>query len=113
MEAIASRHEVAVLAECPGASFERLTPIKRESWAGRTPEDTIFRIGRVGAGYRGPEYSVYIDHPEGVLVLVLLCPEGEDRLYVPALKWVATKALMMECSYGATPPAEVGSDRIG
>ena len=71
--------------------------IKRESRAGRGPEQTILRIGYVHAGYKGPEYSLYIDNPEGVLILVLFCPEGQDDTYVPVLKWVGAKVLMLDC----------------
>ena len=53
------------------------------------------RVGHVHAGYKGPEYSLYIDHPKGVLLLVLFCPEGKDEIYVPILKWVGEKALVL------------------
>lgn len=98
MEDIAHRHEKDASHAFPGANFRRLPPLKRESWAGRDAEQTIFRLGHVGPSYGGPEYSLYIDHPKGVLVLVLLCPEGQEGTYVPLLKWVGQKALMMDCT---------------
>jgi hypothetical protein len=97
MEAIASRHENDVIQKIPTAKFRRLPSIDRESWAGRVPEKTLFRVGYVHPSYAGPEYSLYIEHPKGVLVLVLLCPEGQDQIYVPMLRWVGQKALMMDC----------------
>jgi hypothetical protein len=97
MEAIAERHERDLIREMPMAKFERLPPVQRVSWAGRPAEETLFRAGRIHERYRGPEYSLYIDHPKGVLVLVLLCPEGEDDTYVPLLKWIGQKTLMMDC----------------
>jgi hypothetical protein len=97
MEAIADRHERDVTQEIPTAKFERLAPLQRVSWAGRPAEETLFRVGRIHPRYRGPEYSLYIDHPKGVLVLVLLCPEGQDDTFVPILKWIAEKTLMMDC----------------
>jgi hypothetical protein len=97
MEAIAARHEKDVLQEIPTAVFQRLPSIEREPWAGRVPEKTLFRVGHIHKTYSGPEYSLYIDHPKGVLVLVLLCPEGQDDVYVPLLKWVGQKVLMMDC----------------
>jgi hypothetical protein len=79
------------------ASFERLPSITRKARHGGEPEQTVLRIGRIHAGYKGPEYSLYIDHPKGVLLLVLYCPEGKDDVYLPLLKWVGEKALMLDC----------------
>ena len=98
MEAIAARHEKDAASSFPGATFRRLQPLEREGWGGRDPEQTILRVGNVGPSYAGPEYSLYIDHPNGVLVLVLLCPEGQETTYVPLLTWVGQKALMMDCT---------------
>ena len=39
---------------------------------------------------------MYIDHPKGVLILVMFCPDGEDDAYVPLLKWVGEKVMMMD-----------------
>lgn len=97
MEAIADRHERDVIRDVPSASFRRLPLPPRVSWAGRPAENTLFRVGHVLETYRGPEYSLYIDHPKGVLVLVLLCPEGQDETYVPILEWIAEKTLMVDC----------------
>jgi len=97
MEAIATRHEENILAKVPTAKFERLRPVVRKSRSGREPEKTLFRVGYIHEGYRGPEYSLYIDHPKGVLLLVLFCPEGQDEAYVPILKWLGETTLMMDC----------------
>ncbi len=69
MEAIAQRHEVEVIHTWPMAKFERLPPVQRSNWGDRPAEQTLFRVGYIDKGYRGPEYSLYIDHPKGVLVL--------------------------------------------
>ncbi len=97
MEAIAEEHEADILEKVPDAKFHRLKPIARESWSGREPERTLFRVGHIHEGYGGPKYSLYIDHPKGVLLLVLLCPKGEEKIYVPVLQWIGEKALMMDC----------------
>jgi hypothetical protein len=96
MNAIAELHEKRILERSPAARFVRLEGIKRESTGGREPEETILRVGYVD-GYNGPEYSLYIDHPAGVLLLVLLCPEGQDELFVPVLKWIGQRAVLGDC----------------
>jgi hypothetical protein len=97
MEAIATYDEKIILAKVPTAKFERLSPVVRKSWSGREPEKTLFRVGYIHEGYRGPEYSLYIDHPKGVLLLVLFCPEGQDDAYVPILKRLGETTLMIDC----------------
>lgn len=97
IEAIAQKHEKDIIDKVPTAKFERLRPMVRTSRLGREPEKTLFRVGHIHGGYGGPEYSLYIDHPKGILLLVLLCPEGEEETYVPILKWIGEKALMMDC----------------
>jgi len=97
MEAIAAYHEKIILAKVPTARFERLSPVVRKSWSGREPEKTLFRVGYIHEGYRGPEYSLYIDHPKGVLLLVLFCPEGQDDAYVPILKRLGETTLVKDC----------------
>ena len=107
MEAIAQRHEVEVIHTWPMAKFERLPPVQRSNWGDRPAEQTLFRVGYIDKGYRGPEYSLYIDHPKGVLVLVLLCPEGQDDTYVPVLKWIGRMTLMMDCEQEVTERAKI------
>jgi hypothetical protein len=97
MESIARFHEQEVVNRYPNAQFERLpSPHHRDESTGKAGE-TILRIGRIDPSYKGPEYSLYIDHPKGALILVLLCPEGEDKKYLPILKWVGEKALLLDC----------------
>jgi len=93
MEAIALRHEMQVLEKVPDAKFERLPPVV--SSEGAQPPRTLLRVGHILPSYGGPEYTLYVDNPKGVLVLVLLCPEGRDDVYLPALKWIGGGALMM------------------
>jgi len=97
MEAIAEKHEKDIIDKVPSAKFERLSPIARKSWSSRKPEKTLYRVGHIHESYGGPEYSLYIDHPKGVLLLVLLCPKGKEEAYVPILKWIGEKALIMDC----------------
>ncbi len=96
MEAIAAMHERVIIEKVPTARFERLPPLQ----PGADPDGqrlrTLFRIGHILSSYGGPEYSLYLDHPTGVLVLVLLCPEGQDETYVPVLKWIGGGAVMMD-----------------
>jgi Restriction endonuclease len=97
MEAIAEKHERDILDKVPAAKFERLSPIARTSASDSEPEQTLFRVGYIHPSYGGPEYSLYIDHPKGVLLLVLLCPQGEEQTHVPVLKWIGAKVLMTDC----------------
>lgn len=97
MEAIAEKHEEVIMGEVPTARFEHLSPVVRAGWSGREPEKTLYRVGHIHEMYRGPEYSLYIDHPKGVLLLVLLCPEGKEEAYVPIFKWIGEKAVVMDC----------------
>ncbi len=95
MEAIAAMHERVVIEKVPTARFERLPPLEHDVGVESRSSRTLFRVGRIDPSYRGPEYSLYLDGPKGVLVLVLLCPEGRDEIYVPALKWIGGGAIMM------------------
>ena len=92
MEAIAAAHEKAILDKLPDARFERL-PVTED--LGHTQGSVLFRVGQIAASYNGPEYSVYLDFEGGVLLLVLLCPEGEDQFHVPVLTQLAREALLM------------------
>jgi hypothetical protein len=93
MEAIAARHERGITQKFPHAKFERLPSLFPDPKDG-APR-TLFRVGHIDKSYGGPEYSLYLDSPEGVLLLVLLCLEGQDETYVPALKWIGGGALLM------------------
>jgi Restriction endonuclease len=92
MEAIAQRHEREILEKFPNARFERLpSPFPAQQGM---PSRILFRVGNIDSSYGGPEYSLYLDGPNGVLALVLLCPEGTDYKYVPALKWIGGGAVL-------------------
>ncbi len=103
MEAIAELHEQRVIAQYPDANFQRLPQLERQSLEDRDPSQTLFRVGHIHTGYRGPEYSIYIDHPKGVLLLVLYCPEGQDGKYVPILKFIGRYTWMMNVKYQPAP----------
>ena len=94
VEALATMHERRVLAQMPAAKFQRLGPL----WPALDNEAAphLFRVGHIDPSYGGPEYSLYLDNLEGVLLLVLLCPNGQDDIYVPVLKWVGTGAILMK-----------------
>ena len=103
MEAIAEGHERVVLEKVPTARFERLKPLEKDVRPeGQFPR-SLLRVGYVQESYGGPEYSLYIDSPKGVLLLVLLCPEGEDEKYVPVLRWMGFNSLMMTRQDDASP----------
>lgn len=94
MEAMAARHEREILEKVSTAEFTRLpSPFPNRDGG---PPRSLFRVGRISPSYGGPEYSLYRDSQRGVLLLVLLCPEGRDEVYVPALKWIGGGAIMME-----------------
>ena len=94
MEDIATMHEKLIVEKCPNATFKRLPPLWQS--VNGEPARTLFRVGHISPSYSGPEYSLYLDSPKGVLLLVLLCPEGNDQIYLPALKWVGGNAVLME-----------------
>jgi hypothetical protein len=94
MEAIARRHEAEILAGHPAAKIERMksrVPVARK----RGVEQQVLRM----ASYLpfGPEFSLYLDHPKGVLVLVLLCVAGQEESALATLESVGKTALLMDC----------------
>ena len=92
MEAIAERHGRDIQEKFPNARFERLrSPFLVPEG---TPPRILFRVGHIDESYGGPEYSLYLDSPKGVLLLVLLCLEGTDTTFLPALKWIGGGALL-------------------
>jgi hypothetical protein len=97
MESIATGHENAIAKKFPAALFKRVPSTHRRFGSTDETMADIFRVGHIDASYRGPEYSIYIDHPKGVLVLVLLCPVGEDNKYLPILKKLAETAQLVNC----------------
>ena len=92
MEAIATKHQRELLAKLPTAKTERLGPLKGSG--GQDLAGSLLRVIHA-PGYGGPEYSLYIDTPLGVLLLVLLCPEGQDSIYLPVLKWIGGGAVTL------------------
>lgn len=104
MEAIAERHERDTKKVFPDARFERLPspfPTKEDE-----PSRILFRVGHIDKSYGGPEYSLYIDSPKGALLLVLLCFEGTETIYVPALKWIGGGALLSTRDEEFKPPPQ-------
>jgi hypothetical protein len=109
IEELAAFHEQRVLERCPDARFERLSPIERKARSERDTGKNILRVGHIHSGYKGPEYTLYLDHPKGVLILVMFCPEGQDQVYVPILKWVGEKVQMMDCEDKRVAPSEASA----
>lgn len=93
MEAIATMHEKRVLETIPMANFERLPPLIPHKDV-KSPR-TLFRVGHIPS-YGGPEYSLYLDSTKGVLVLVLLCPDGTEEVCIQVLRWIGGGVIMME-----------------
>jgi hypothetical protein len=93
IEAIAAEDERIVTTNYPMAKFEYITSsLSKDPEASR---ETLLRVGHVDPSYGGPEYSLYIDIPKGVLRLVLLCPSGKGDVYLPVLEWVGRGAVTM------------------
>lgn len=92
MLAIAAGDERRVVQQYPAAKFKHLCSAPAGSG---DPDRTLLREGLVNSSYGGPEYSLYVDAPQGVLRLVLLCPAGQDHVYLPALEWIGRGAVMM------------------
>ncbi len=93
IEEIAGRDEQAAKQKFPTARFDRLPFPSKSHLSGRS---ALLRKGLVHAGYRGPEYSLYLDHPEGVLLLVLLCPDGRDEEFLPVLLDLGSGAILLK-----------------
>jgi hypothetical protein len=93
MDAIATEDERSVIALYPNAIFERINSVA--SGKRNLPANMLLRVGRVDPSYGGPEYSLYVDMPKAVLRLVLLCPTGKDKVYLPVLRWVGKGAVTM------------------
>jgi hypothetical protein len=104
VEAIAERHERRILEKLPSARFERLPSLS--AGIDSEPSGTLLRVGYIDPSYGGPEYSLYIDIPNGVLLLVLLCPEGKDGSYLPALESVGRGVVTMHRTDEGNPPLE-------
>ena len=96
IESIAKAHEMAAVKAYPMGRFERLAPPRFSADPTGTPARTILRLGYTDERGQWPEFSLYIDHPKGVLVLVLNCAQGEEDRYLPMLIWVGEKAILTE-----------------
>jgi hypothetical protein len=102
IEVIAAEDERVVTANYPAAKFEYLPTQSTEE--PDTPRKTLLRVGHVDPSYGGPEYSLYLDMPKGVLRLVLLCPLGQENHYLPVLMWVRRGAVYMFRKDEGNPP---------
>ncbi len=89
MIAIAKEHERVVIEKFPEAHFDQLAPLDPEN----QPPRTLLRVGHIPS-YNGPEYSLYLDNPVGVLLLVMLCFKGQDDTCVPVLKWIGCNSIL-------------------
>jgi hypothetical protein len=102
MEAIAAEDERVVTAKYPKARLEVLPSSSLKGAV--TSRRAYLRLGHVDPSYGGPEYSLYLDMPKGVLRLVLLCPSGHDDTYLPVLEWVGGGAVLMSRKDEGNPP---------
>jgi len=92
MLAIASEDERRVVQQYPAAKFRRVRSALASSG---DLGSTLLREGTIDSSHGGPEYRLYIDAPKGVLRLVMLCPAGQDQVYLRALEWIGRGAVMM------------------
>lgn len=84
LETIWDEHERTVRNLAPEVKFEQL------------PSPPGTRLTRTDIDmHGGPEFSLYMDCPEGVVLLVLLCREGQQDSLLPALEWMAANAVLM------------------
>ena len=54
----------------------------------RKDERVLLRRAEIHKGYAGPEYTLYIDRPQGVVFLVLLARAEEEQELRRNLEWV-------------------------
>ncbi|MGA2675147.1 MAG: restriction endonuclease, partial [Terracidiphilus sp.] len=94
IESIARAHEIDAIKNYPNARFKWLESPRLSTDATANPVKTLLRLGYPDESESWPEFSLYIDHPKAVLVLVLQCPLGEDDRYLPSLIRVGEKAIM-------------------
>jgi len=50
--------------------------------------ESCLRRAEIHEGYEGPEYTLYIERPQGVLLLVLLARADEEKELRQNLEWV-------------------------
>ncbi|MGD0520106.1 MAG: restriction endonuclease [Terracidiphilus sp.] len=94
IESIAESHELEAIETHPDATFKRLEPPRFSAGANAKPAQTILREGGQHPGDEWPEFSLYIDHPKGVLLLVLHCHRLDVKKYLQLLIWAGEKAIL-------------------
>jgi hypothetical protein len=104
MDAIAKRHEQDILKSVPNAVFHRLE--------NEHSVQSILRVGEIAPSYGGPEYSLYRDTLKGTLVLVLICPRGQEAVYLPALKWIGFGAIVWDRKDEGNEPLSPAEQRV-
>ena len=57
----------------------------------RKDERVLLRRAEIHKGYKGPEYTLYVERPQGVLLLVLLARAEEEQELRRNLEWVGQK----------------------
>jgi hypothetical protein len=57
----------------------------------RKDERVLLRRAEIHKGYKGPEYTLYIERPQGVLLLVLLARAEEEQKLRRNLEWIGQR----------------------
>jgi hypothetical protein len=95
LESIADWHEHEAMKAYPDARFKRLLPPTLPADPNGNIPKTMLREGYHEKANDWPEFSLYIDQPGGVLVLVLNCARSQKNEYLRRLLWVAEKTILM------------------
>src|SRR5262249_48253602 len=72
------------------AKIEFLETISRKN------ERVLLRRAEIHKGYEGPEYTLYIERPQGVVILVLLARAGEEQALLQDLEWVGRNLNLLD-----------------
>ncbi len=97
LEAVCEQHNEDIRRRARDARIQYLEPVQRR-------ERTILRKAFVHSGYLGHEYTLYIDHPKGIVILVLLCPSGEDERHLPVLTRLGETCILLEQATSSHSP---------
>lgn len=72
------------------ARIELLETIRRKD------ERVLLRRAEIHKGYEGPEYTLYIERPQGVVILVLLARADEEQVLRRDLEWVGRNCNLLD-----------------
>ena len=86
LEAIVELHNRNI--EANAAEHGATTKLEFLETISRKNERVLLRRAEIHEGYKGPEYTLYIERPQGVLLLVLLARAEEEKELRQNLEWV-------------------------